>query len=56
VLSQIIRDLCAATDYEVIDVLNGEEALAAASGMNPILKLPSPATISTPRGSDSHRR
>jgi hypothetical protein len=47
VLSQIIRDLRATTDYEIIDVLNGEEALVAASGMDPILNLPSLAIIST---------
>ena len=47
VSSQIIRDLRAATDYEIIDVLNGEEALVAASGMNPILNLSSLAIIST---------
>jgi hypothetical protein len=47
VLSQIIRDLRATTDYEIIDVLNSEEALVAASGMDPILNLPSLAIIST---------
>jgi hypothetical protein len=35
VLSQIIRDLRAATDYEIIDVLNGEEALVAAAQQRP---------------------
>src|SRR5262245_42905631 len=44
--SQIVRDLRAATEYEIIVVLNGEEALVATSGMNPILNLPSLAIIS----------
>jgi CheY-like chemotaxis protein len=38
-LSQIIRDLRAATDYEIIDVLNGEEALVAVAQQRPDLTL-----------------
>jgi hypothetical protein len=34
-LSQIIRDLRAAADYGIIDVLNGEEALVAVAQQRP---------------------
>ena len=34
---QIIRDMLARTDYEIIEAENGEEALAAIAKQQPIL-------------------